>query len=176
MNDRFPYDMRSREALVELIRRTFDSTVTVDNVTFEDMFFSPTPTEPGRTFIEMVNKRNGHKTWYVYRRLDLRKVVGDDSVFRMIGRPSPYTVALEINRSRNMLFGADDISFSTTLIDIGDKMTVDYRVEALSGSYAYFGNVDVILEILNISPFARLLENGSLRLNETGVVRELEHA
>lgn len=66
MNDRFPYDMAPREALVELLRRTEDPTVTPDNVTFEDMFFSPTATEPGRTFIEMVDKRTSRKKWYVY--------------------------------------------------------------------------------------------------------------
>lgn len=175
MNDRFPYDLPPREALVELIRRTEDPSVTSDNVTFEDMFFSPTPTEPGRTFIEKVDTRTNRKKWYVYRRLDLRRVIGNGSTFHMLGRPTPANVAYEVNRSRNMKLGQDDVSFSTTAIDVGDVNPFPYNFAALTGSYVYFGNVDILLDILNVTPFARLMETGALRYNEDGAIRELEH-
>lgn len=175
MSDRFPYDLPSRDALVRLIQETTQSTITAETVTFEDMFFAPLQSVPGRTYIEMINTRTQRKEWYVFRRLDIKKVFGDTAVFRLMGRPSPASIAIEINRALNMQLGPDDISFSTALIELNGETVVKYMLRAMTGSYAYYGEVEITLEILSVSPYARVLEDGGIRLNENGGIRELEH-
>lgn len=143
-------------------------------VSFEDLFFSPTTEIPGRTYIEMIdNKAGGIKDWFVLRRLDLKTVLGQNSIVRIIGQPSPAAIAEEINRSRNMLFGPDDISFSTNPI-ITTEEEFSYNLTAMTGSYAYYGSCTLIVQIISGAEDTRLLEDGSLRLIEDGETRQLE--
>jgi hypothetical protein len=174
--DRFPYDMPSRDALVEQVNRDLQRNYKPNQVSFEDMFFAPLPAIPGRTFIEMTSRLTGLKEFFVYRRLDLAnpKALGTSTRIKVLGRPTPASIANEINRSRKMTFGPDDLSFSTVVINNSEETFV-YRLKAMTGSYAYFGETDVIVEVLEANPYARYLEDGDARLMETGDIRELEH-
>jgi hypothetical protein len=173
MSDRFPYNLPSREALVRLAREDTNEDIQSEHVNFEDMFFSPRPEIPGRTFIEMVNNRTKHKFWFVYRRLDMALVIGPNAHFKIDGLPTPANIAHEINRSRNMTFGPDDISFSNTVINATDDIFT-YRLKAMTGSYAYFGEVDIEIELVGGNQYARFLETGEYRLTEAGLVREFD--
>ncbi|QBJ02723.1 virion structural protein [Pseudomonas phage Psa21] len=175
--DRFPYDMPSRDALVKQVNTDLKRSYKADQVSFEDMFFAPLPAIPGRTFIEMTNRLTGLKEFFVYRRLDLAhsKALGTTTRIKIVGLPTPANIANEINRSRKMTFGPDDISFSTVVINNKETSFV-YRVEAMTGSYAYFGYTDITVEVVESNPNARYLEDGDPRLMETGDIRELEHA
>jgi hypothetical protein len=174
--DRFPYDMPSRDALVEQVNRDLKRSYKPNQVSFEDMFFAPLPAIPGRTFIEMTNRLTGLKEFFVYRRLDLAhaKALGTSTRIKIVGLPTPASIANEINRSRKMSFGPDDISFSTVVINNKEETFV-YRLKAMTGSYAYFGETDVIVEVVEANPYTRYLEDGDHRLMETGAIRELEH-
>jgi len=174
--DRFPFDTPSREALVEQVNHDLKRSYKPDQVSFEDMFFAPLPAIPGRTFIEMTNRLTGLKEFFVYRRLDLAhpKVLGTSTRIKIVGRPTPASIALEINRSRKMTFGADDVSFSTVVIDNSEASFV-YTLKAMTGSYAYYGQTDIIVDVVEASPYARYLEDGDPRLLESGDIRELEH-
>lgn len=174
--DRFPYDMPSRDALVKQVNIDLGRDYKPNQVSFEDMFFAPLPAIPGRTFIEMTNRLTGLKEFFVYRRLDLAntKALGKNTRIRIVGLPTPAAIANEINRSRQMTFGPDDISFSTVVINEKGP-TFTYRLKAMTGSYAYYGETDIIVDVLEGSPFARFLEDGEYRLTEAGVIRELEH-
>lgn len=175
-SDRFPYDMPSREALVTQVNIDLKRNYKPNQVTFEDMFFAPLPAIPGRTFIEMIDRTNGVKSYFVYRRLDLAhpKALGTNTRIKVFGLPTPASIATEINRSRKMTFGPDDVSFSTTVINTTDDVFV-YRLKAMTGSYAYFGETDIIVEVVEANPWSRYLEDGDFRLMESGQVRELEH-
>lgn len=173
MSDRFPYDLPSREALVKLAAETTKEDITSNFVSFDDMFFSPLQTIPGRTFIEMTNRKTGHKFWYMFRRLDLALVFGKTAIFKVVGPATPASIAAEINRSRNMVLGPDDLSFSQVTIPQRTNPFV-YRLRAMTGSYAYYGEVDVLIEILDGGFGARLLEDGDLRLMEDGQIRQLQ--
>lgn len=175
-SDRFPFDMSSRDALVTQINIDLKRSYKPDQVTFEDMFFAPLPSIPGRTFIEMVDRLTGLKSYFVYRRLDLAhpKALGTNTRIKVLGLPTPASIAAEINRSRKMTFGPDDISFSTTVIQ-HDQDVFTYRLKAMTGSYAYFGETDILVEVVEANPWSRYLEDGDARLMETGEVRELEH-
>jgi hypothetical protein len=176
MNDRFPYDMPSRAALVRLAQEEMPMEgIEEDYVNFDDMFFAPLPAVPGRTFIEMTNRKTGRKFPYVYRRLDLQLTpIGRDAIIRVTGLPTPATIAKEINRSRNMHFGPDDLSFSNVVINSRDT-SFKYTLKALMGSYAYYGEVEITVEVLDVNGWARYLEDGDPRLMETGDIREMEH-
>lgn len=177
MSDRFPYNLPSREALVELVRRSENRPTLKDEyVTFEDLFFSPSTMEPGRTYIEMLDKVSNHKDWFEFRRLDLAnpRCLGPLVSIKVMGDPTPANIAAEINRSRKMPFGPSDVSFSDELIPvIGD--TFEYEFTALSGSYAYYGKTMVQVEIIPISQWTRYVEAGSIRYTEEGDARNLEH-
>jgi hypothetical protein len=174
--DRFPYDMPSRDALVKQVNIDLKRNYKPDQVSFEDMFFAPLPAIPGRTFIEMTNRLTGLKEFFVYRRLDLAhpKALGTSTRITIVGLPTPASIAREINRSRKMTFGPDDISFSTVVISVKEASFV-YRLKAMTGSYAYFGETDVIVDIVEANPYSRYLEDGDNRLMEDGDIREMEH-
>lgn len=175
-NDRFPYNMPAREALVKQVNTDLRRNYKPEQVSFEDMFFAPLPAIPGRTYIEMTDRLTGRKEFFVYRRLDLAhpKALGMNTKITILGLPTPASIAKEINRSRKMTFGPDDISFSTVVINTKDDLFV-YRLKAMAGSYAYFGETDILVEVIAVNPFARYLEDGDPRLLETGDIRELEH-
>lgn len=177
MSDRFPYNLPSREALVELIRRSERRpNLKDDYVTFEDLYFTPTTAEPGYTTIEMIDKIADFKSWFEFRRLDLSnpRCLGPVVNIKIQGDPTPEAIAKEINRSRNMKFDPSDLSFSDEQIPVfGDTFT--YVLRALSGSYVYYGETIVNVEILPISRWTRYLEDGCIRYTEDDITRELEH-
>ena len=174
MSDRFPYNLPSRAALCRLIReKPIYRDIKDDLVTFEDMFHAPVGGVPGRTFIEMIDLSTQIKSWFVFRRLDLKMALTKNSTIKIIGTPTPKAIAEEINRSRGMTFGPDDISFSTTpLVVKGDQ--VEYTLKAMLGSYAYYGECTITVSIVTPPGSTRLLEDGSERLLEDGTVRQLE--
>jgi len=177
MSDRFPYNMPSREALLELIRRDENRPDLRDqDVTFEDIFFSPTEVEPGRTYIEMVDRLTQIKDWFVFRRLNLAdpKCLGTDVSIKIIGDPTPAAIAEEVNRVMGMTFGPADVSFSTDFIPVSNG-EFEYEMHALTGSYAYFGKTIIKVTVLQSSRWTRFLENGRIRYLEDGIPRELEH-
>lgn len=176
MSDRFPYNMPSRAALVELVRRSENRPNLRDqDVTFEDIFFSPSQLEPGRTYIEMVDRLAQKKYWYVYRRLNLGDpaCLGQDLNIKIMGDPTPAAIAAEVNRSMGMTFGPDDVSFSTDYIPVTEGR-FEYEMHAMTGSYAYFGKTRLIVDVIPASRLTRYLENGRIRYLENGIQRLLE--
>lgn len=177
MSDRFPYNRSARAALVELIRRSDNRPdLRDDYVTFEDMFFSPTQLEPGRTYIEMIDLITSHKDWYEYRRLDLadNRCLGPAISIIVQGNATPANIAREINRSRKMHFGESDVSFSDEIIPhTGNNFEYDFT--ALSGSYAYYGVTKVSVTVIPTSQWTRYKEDDAIRYTEEGIERELEH-
>lgn len=177
MSDRFPYNLPSEEALVELVRRDMGRPNLKDEyITFEDLFFSPTEVEPGRTYVEMIDQQTNHKDWFEFRRLNLsdQRCLGPVVSIKVLGDPTPANIAAEINRSRKMPFGPGDISFSDELLPVQDT-SFEYDLIALTGSYVYFGQTKVLVEIIPVSQWTRYLQAGSIRYTEEGVTRELEH-
>lgn len=177
MSDRFPYNLPSREALVELIRRSENKpNLKDDQVTFEDLFYSPTIAEPGRSFIEMIDRSTGYKSWYEFRRLELSnpRCLGPIVNIKIQGEPTPASIAAEVNRSRRMNFGPSDVSFSEEIIPVMGN-TFEYEMVALSGSYVFFGSTRIFVEVIPTSQWSRYLENGMVRYTENGTTRELEH-
>lgn len=177
MSDRFPYNLPSREALVELVRRSENRPDLRDNyVTFEDLFFSPSLLEPGRTYIEMVDLITSHKDWFEFRRLYFAdpRCLGPQISIIVQGNATPANIALEINRSRKMMFGESDVSFSDELIPFTGN-SFDYEFTALSGSYAYYGTTKVNVTIVPTNRWTRYMENSGIRYTEEGAERELEH-
>lgn len=177
MSDRFPYNLPSREALVELVRRSKDRPDLKDEyITFEDLFFSPSVVEPGRTYVEMIDKVSNHKDWFEFRRLDFadHRCLGPSVSIKVLGDPTPANIATEVNRSRLMNLGPSDVSFSDEVIPVMDT-TFEYEFTALTGSYVYYGKTLIQVEIIPISQWTRYLEAGTIRYTEEGVTRELEH-
>lgn len=177
MSDRFPYNLPSREALVELVRRSNKRPNLKDEyVTFEDMFFSPTEVEPGRTYIEMIDRETSHKDWFEFRRLDFAdtRCFGPSLSIKVMGEPTPANIALEINRSFLRKLGPSDVSFSEELIPVIGN-TFEYDFTALTGSYVYFGTTKVLVEIIPVSQWTRYTEAEKIRYTEDDITRELEH-
>lgn len=174
MSDRFPYNLPSREALVRLAAETTGQDYESAFVSFDDMFFAPLQTVPGRTFIEMSDRKTGFKFWYMYRRLDLAIILGEGSLLRVVGVATPASIAREINRSRGMMFGPDDLSFSNVPIERHGYNVFRYRIPAMTGSYAYYGEVEIIIEVIDDGPSTRLLEDKMPRQLEDGEIRFLE--
>lgn len=177
MSDRFPYNLPPREALVELVRRSENRPDLRDEfITFEDLFFSPTAPEPGRTYIEMIDRLSGHKSWFEYRRLDLSnpRCLGPVVNIKVQGAPTPASIATEINRSRKMNFGPSDVSFSDEIIPT-TSTNFEYDLVALSGSYVFYGKTKIIVEVIPTSQWTRYTEDDVVRYTEAGIEREIEH-
>lgn len=177
MSDRFPYNLPSREALVELVRRSENRpNLKDDMVTFEDLFFSPTMPEPGRSYIEMIDRTTSHKDWFEFRRLDLEnpRCLGPLVNIKIMGDPTPAAIVEEINRCRRMPFGPSDLNMSDELVPTTSN-TFEYDLIALSGSYAYYGKTKVMVEVIPVSQYTRYLEQGNIRYTEDGITREREH-
>jgi hypothetical protein len=173
--DRFPYDMPSFDALVKLVQDTKPTwRVETGFVGFGDIFHSPTPDVPGRTYIEMENKLTQKKSWFKYRRLDLAIVLGSTPTITVLEAATPRVIAEEINRSRGMLLTDADVDFSDEVLG-GKLSTFTYTLKAKPGSFVYYGQTTVTVNIATVSPYARYLEDGSVRLDESGEVRELEY-
>lgn len=177
MSDRFPYDKPARQALVELVRRSENRPDLSDEyITFEDLFFSPTLVTPGRTYIEMIDLLTGYKDWYEFRRLDLadNRCLGPSISIIVQGDATPAAIALEINRSRKMMFGESDVSFSDELIAYTGN-SFEYDFTALTGSYAYFGKTKVNVTVIPTSQYTRYKEDTAIRYTENGTERLIEH-
>lgn len=177
---RFPYDLTSREALVELIRRDRPHDWIVDeNLTFGDMFSSPTDDEPGRTFIEMTNRGTGKKRWLSYRRLDIELVLREYTPAQqshvnitLSGAITSAKILAEINRVFNMHLDHEDVSVNDQRLTNG--LDVVYTLQIIPTSLAYYGYVPIYV---NTTPYQlgyRLLEDGEERLLENGQPRRLE--
>lgn len=171
--NKFPYNMQSREALVELIRSTQNMDIQDDLVTFEDIIYSPTDVDPGRTYIEMIDLRYSYKYWYAYRRLELDKVIPVDYSITLAQRPTPAAIANEINRSLDMKFDSSDVSFSNTILTESTDPFI-YRFQAFAGSYAYCGYTDILVNQAISQNDVRLTQLGDIRITETGIVRRTE--
>lgn len=173
MSDRFPYNLPSRDALCVEIRKIYRYAHVEDNfVTFEDMFFSPTTNVPGRTYVEMVDLKRNTKGWFVYRRLNLAVALGLNPLIRISGPVTPKAIAEEINRSRSMTFGPDDLSFSTEVLPMMNG-ELQYKLTAMTGSYAYFGSVNILVEDADFASKLRLFEDRYPRTLENGQYRIL---
>lgn len=174
MSDRFPYNLPSRQALCVEIRELPKYRLIEDNlVTFEDIFFSPTSTNPGRTFIEMIDLKTNIKSWFVYRRLDLNIALGPDPKITIVGKITPRTIVDEINRSRGMTFMEDDLDMSDdVLVSPTDEFV--YTLKALSGSYAYYGKVDIVIRTTSVPSNNRYTEDNIPRQLENEEYRTLD--
>lgn len=177
---RFPYDLPSYDALVELIRRERPSEdIQKDFLIFGDMFFAPTDEEPGRTYIEMTNLRTGKKRPFVYRRLDINPVLRQYTLaeepyigIEIDGEITSAKILAEINRKFKMHLNHDDVEVSNKPLTAEDNTV--YTMYMLPKSYAYYGFISIYV---NTTPDAlnhRLLEDGTVRLMEDGRERLLE--
>lgn len=177
ISDRFPYDLPSFEALVRLVQETKPQwNVRAGFVKFGDLYASPTPELPGRTFIEMEDLYNQTKYWFVYRRLNFALVSSlPKAKITIHGKATPKSIAEEINRSRKMFLGPQDVDFSNEDVAHG-RTTFTYTLKALPLSYVYYGQTDLTIEVIANTTVenARLLEDGSYRLLEDGTIRVLE--
>lgn len=171
--NKFPYNMHSREALVELIRITQNMDLKDDLVTFEDIIYSPTIAEPGRTYVEMIDLRYNYKYWYAYRRLELYKVIPANYAITLSQRPTPAAIAIEINRSLDMKFDPSDVSFSNTIITNSNEPFI-YRFTAFAGSYAYCGYADILVNQAISDEYIRIEQDSTIRLTEKGIIRRIE--
>lgn len=177
---RFPFDLSSRKALIELIRRDRPTeTIEEEYLIFGDFFFSPTEQEPGRTYIEMTNLWNGKKRWFVYRRLDINPVIRqytpiDESYVRVdiVGTITSEKILAEINRKFNMHLDHEDVAVSSK--PLTDKNSIVYTLIMLPNSYAYYGYVPIYVNTTPDQLGLRLLEDGTVRLLEDGTPRRLE--
>lgn len=177
---RFPYDLTSRAALIELIRRDrpFDWIVD-ENITFGDMFFAPTDEEPGRTFIEMTNAGSGKKRWLSYRRLDIDLVMREYTPNHashvnivISGTITSAKILDELNRVFDMHLNHEDVLVNDRPLTTG--LDVVYTLQIIPTSLAYYGYVPIYV---NTSPDQldyRLFEDGEERLLENGQPRRLE--
>lgn len=178
---RFPYDLPSEAALVELVRRDRPlDDVRPGFVTFGDMFFSPTPTEPGRTYVEMDNQRTGKKSWFIYRRLDIDQVlreylpldqyyVGIDLGDKEI---TAYNIVEEINRLYRLHLDHNDTDTSRSVLTRRTEHI--YTLTMHPECYAYYGQVVVYVNTTPPALEARLNEEGAIRLTEHGITRIAE--
>jgi hypothetical protein len=172
--DRFPYDLPSRQALVRLIqeiRPRFG--LTEATARFEKPFLAPTPTSPGRTFIEVENTDINCKKPFVYRRLDFGIALKEPVEISLSGAVTPKAIVEEINRVRGMYIGPEDTSMAIVqLAPVG--MSFTYRLKARPDSLVWYGEADVNITSLSIPDDARLMENGDPRLLEDGSYRLME--
>lgn len=174
--DRFPYDLPSREALVTLIqhhRPNWD--VQSNTVDFDPPFYSPTMETPGRTFIEVYLLDKGVKAWFGYRRLDIGIALGERISITVDGEITSNKIVQEINRTRNMQFGPDDVFMTDRVLGEAGSALL-YRMRAKKGSHVWYGSTIIEIAPEIVDEYARLTELGELRLTEDGETRVLEIA
>lgn len=178
---RFPYDLPSEAALVELVRRDRPlDDIQPGFVVFGDLFFSPTPSEPGRTYVEMDNQRTGKKNWFIYRRLDIDQVlrtylpVDQYYVAINLGEEviSPYNIVKEINRVYRLKLDATDTSVSRTVLT--DRKDYIYTLTMDPHGFAYYGQVIVYVNTTPTLFEKRIDEEGIIRITEQGTNRIIE--
>lgn len=177
---RFPYDLPSERALVELIRRDRpQDDVREGFVRFGDFYYSPTATEPGRTYVEMNNLRTGKKRWFVYRRLSidqvLREYAVDDQYYVTLeidGAITSAKILAELNRTFRLPLDHTDVDTDDQIITTNDATV--FTLTMRPDSYAYYGQAVIYVNTTPDKLYARLLEDGSIRLLENGVPRLME--
>jgi hypothetical protein len=170
----FPYNLPSRLALIRLIQETHPRFNLKDEYTqFDEPYFAPTESIPGRTFIEVEQTDLNVKRQYVYRRLDLDITFKGGITIRLEAPVTPRKIVEEINRTRGMKLGADDVEISDR--EIGNPgVPVNYMLQAKPKSLVWFGSVPVYVEPMDRPQDIRILEDGSSRLVESGGYRMLE--
>lgn len=174
--DKFPFGLKSREALVVLHQRTYPKdNIKSETVEFGDMYGDPTPTEPGRTFIELDNKLTRIKRWSAYWRLDIAQVVKSTGALRVKTPITTANIIAEINRSRNMFLTAYDFNLSDTEISDGSAV-FDVKLPVLSSSYMYYGELDLTISPVTVDPNIMRQEDNVLMLQEDGTFMLLEEA
>ncbi|MNX53125.1 hypothetical protein D3C86_838160 [compost metagenome] len=180
MSLRFPFDLVGRSALIELIRRDRPSDHLSDEyVLFEDLYFTPSEEEPGRTYIEMTNLKTGKKRPFLYRRLDINVVLREytpvDEPYVRLELDGDITTAKivdEINRKFNMHLNYDDVEVSYQ--PLTKRLNTVYTLIIRPGSFAYYGYVPIYVNTTPEELGLRLLEDGTVRLLENGTPRRLE--
>lgn len=169
-----PFNLTSRQALIELIRKTHPRLNLVEKYArFDPPYHAPTEDFPGRTFIEVEQTDRNLKRWYVYRRLDFNvKFLGQINI-KLASPITPRRIVEEINRSRGMCITDEDVELNDTPIETSGH-NVLWTMEALPNSYRWVGSVPVSVEPLDRPTNVRLTEDGAVRLNEDGSYRLLE--
>ena len=181
MSLRFPFDLPSRQALIELIRRDRPSeNLSDDHVLFEDLYFTPSEEEPGRTYIEMTNLKTGKKRPFLFRRLDINIILREYTLaeepyvrIELDGVITTAKIVDEINRKFNMHLNYDDVEVSYQ--PLTKRLNTVYTLIMLAGSFAYYGFVPIYVNTTPEELGLRLLEDGTVRLLENGTPRRLEH-
>lgn len=174
-DDRFPYNLPGRQALVRLINETYPSyRLDVAYTDFKPPFFSPTIQTPGRTFIQAENTEINADFWFVFRRLDLGILFPQNVEILVDGVITPRKIVEEINRSYDMSFDEEDVLMSNTqLVPLGHSAF--YRMRSKAGSFVWYGSALIEVGPLHPPENARTLEDGvTFRFLENGDLREME--
>jgi len=168
------YNLPSRDALIELIKRSYpERKINAQHLEFGDMYSDPTPEEPGRTFVEMVDTITRQKEWYVYRRLNLGIVLRDHTTISLEGLISPKRIVEALNLVAGLYLNATDVIMDDVLL-APKGYSFTYRMKALPESYVWYGGLSIQVVSLSFPDGARMLENGGARLVENGDFRFLE--
>jgi len=175
-DQKFPFGLDSKSALVCLIKKTYPHReINPRFVVFGDLYSDPTEQEPGRTFVEMTDLEIGEKDWYVYRRLDIKEVIKDDTPLHVEPPISPASIIKTINQTFGLALSEKDTSVSTKKTPI-QTANQTYTLVIDPESYVYYGT-----KVINISPTALvdanvLNEDGSFMQQEDGFYVLLESA
>lgn len=173
-NDVFPYNLPSRQALIRLIQETHPRFNLKDEYTeFSQLFFAPTETSSGRTFITVEQTDLNITRSYVFRRLNLSVAFRGSVTVKIEGAITSRSIVAELNRSRNMHLGPEDVEIDDTVLN-PNGFSVNHTLKAKPGSYVWFGELVVNAESLSRPANVRLLEDGTERLLEDGEYRLLE--
>lgn len=171
-SDRFPYDLPSFKAMVELVQRTKPEWRAVaEYVRFMDLEHWPTLALPGRSFIEMENLLTRKKHFFMFKRLDMAVVLANTSI-QLNVPPTQRAIVDEINRTKGMFLGEIDTDYLTTRVGGGNSAFI-YTLKAKPTSYVYYGQAQIAVNLEHVVN-ARLLEDGSPRLLENSETRLLE--
>lgn len=178
---RFPYDLHSEAALIELVRRDRPLDDIRDGfVTFGDLFFSPTPSEPGRTYVEMVNQRSGKKNWFIYRRLNIDQVlraylpVNQYYIAINLGTNAitPQNIVNEINSNYGLKLNHLDTDYSQA--SLTEREDYIYTLTMYPEGFAYYGQTLIYVNTTPPELELRMDEEGSIRLTEHNIFRVAE--
>lgn len=175
-NGQFPYNTAPREAMLRLVRESLPNLHFDDRyIEFSTPMFFPTPEEPGRTYISMVDTDYNLTYWFVYQRLDLAIALGENVVALVEGEITPAKIVENLNLRYNMSFTEEDVQYSHHKLGEDGEQLV-YRVNANPNSLIWYGHVLVDVNYYGDPQFRRLLEDGQPRTLEDGMYRHLEDA
>lgn len=173
-DDRFPYNMPSRSALIQLVNDSYPSYgLNEQNTEFGIPYFSPTVDVPGRTYIEAENTLTNTKMWFVFRRLDIARSLQGLTTIYIQGTITPRKIVEEINRAHEMNFSAVDVNMSDLQL-VPNGQDAIYRLKANPGSYVWYGQVLIHAIAFNGLMGVRLMEDNTPRLMEDDTHRLME--